>query len=61
VRELEHRYPGLWRAGQLGRAGRLPVCPPAMTPERRAAGGGWPAGAVTELLLGQDGAGELRC
>ncbi|EKZ97491.1 DNA damage-inducible mutagenesis protein, partial [Cupriavidus sp. HMR-1] len=25
--ELEHRYPGLWRAGQLGRAGRLPVCP----------------------------------
>jgi hypothetical protein len=24
-------------------------------------GGGWPAGAVTELLLGQDGAGELRC
>ena len=61
VRELEHRYPGLWRAGQLGRAGRLPVCPTghnALTAE--SPGGGWPAGAVTELLLAQDGAGELR-
>lgn len=61
VRELEQRYPGLWRAGQLGRAGRLPVCPTgydALTAELP--GGGWPAGAVTELLLAQDGAGELR-
>ncbi|WP_019446932.1 translesion DNA synthesis-associated protein ImuA [Cupriavidus sp. BIS7] len=61
VSELEHRYPGLWRAGQLGRAGRLPVCPTgydALTAELP--GGGWPAGAVTELLLAQDGAGELR-
>jgi protein ImuA len=61
VRELEHRYPGLWRAGQLGRAGRLPVCATgydALSAELP--GGGWPAGAVTELLLGQDGAGELR-
>lgn len=61
VRELEQRYPGLWRAGQLGRAGRLPVCPTgydALTAELP--GGGWPAGAVTELLLTQDGAGELR-
>lgn len=61
VRELEQRYPGLWRAGQLGRAGRLPVCATgydALTAELP--GGGWPAGAVTELLLAQDGAGELR-
>jgi len=61
VRALEQRYPGLWRAGQLGRAGRLPVCPTgydALTAELP--GGGWPAGAVTELLLAQDGAGELR-
>ena len=61
VRELEQRYPGLWRAGQLGRAGRLPVCPTgydALTSELP--GGGWPAGAVTELLLTQDGVGELR-
>ncbi len=61
VSELEHRYPGLWRAGQLGRAGRLPVCPTgydALTAELP--GGGWPVGAVTELLLAQGGAGELR-
>ena len=60
VRELEQRYPGLWRAGQLGRAGRLPVCPTgydALTSELP--GGGWPAGAVTELLLTQDGVGEI--
>lgn len=24
---LEQRYPGLWRAGQLGRAGSAAVCP----------------------------------
>lgn len=61
VRELEQRYPGLWRAGQLGRAGRLPVCPTgydALTAELP--GGGWPAGAVTELMLAHDGTGELR-
>ena len=61
VAELEHRYPGLWRAGQLGHLGRLPVWPTgydALSAELP--GGGWPAAAVTELLLAQDGAGELR-
>lgn len=61
VADLEQRYPGLWRAGQLGHLGRLPVWPTgydALTAELP--GGGWPAAAVTELLLAQDGAGELR-
>lgn len=61
VADLEQRYPGLWRAGQLGHAGRQAVWPTgydALAAELP--GGGWPAGAVTELLLSQDGAGELR-
>ncbi|GLC97474.1 hypothetical protein Tamer19_68830 [Cupriavidus sp. TA19] len=58
---LEQRYPGLWRAGQLGRAGSAAVCPTgydALSAELP--GGGWPAGGLTELLTTQAGAGELR-
>ncbi|WP_454738294.1 translesion DNA synthesis-associated protein ImuA [Cupriavidus necator] len=58
---LEQRYPGLWRAGQLGRAGSESVCPTgydALSAELP--GGGWPAGGLTELLTTQGGAGELR-
>lgn len=58
---LEQRYPGLWRAGQLGRAGSESVCPTgydALSAELP--GGGWPAGGLTELLTMQGGAGELR-
>ncbi len=59
--ELEQRYPGLWRAGQLGHAGSLPVCPTGHAAlAQELPGGGWPRGAMTELLLAQDGAGELR-
>lgn len=59
--ELERRHPALWRAGQLGQAAGLAVCPtghPLMDAELP--GGGWPCGAVTELLVGQHGSGELR-
>ncbi|WP_226797791.1 translesion DNA synthesis-associated protein ImuA [Cupriavidus necator] len=58
---LEQRYPGLWRAGQLGHAGGAAVCPTgydALSAELP--GGGWPAGGLTELLTTQGGAGELR-
>ncbi|SPD68150.1 Protein ImuA (plasmid) [Cupriavidus taiwanensis] len=58
---LEQRYPGLWRAGQLGRAGGAAVCPTgydALSAELP--GGGWPAGGLTELLTTQGGAGEMR-
>lgn len=61
---LERRYPGLWRAGQLGhlgRAGSVPALPTghaALSAELP--GGGWPMGALTELLLADAGVGELR-
>lgn len=61
LNELEQRYPGLWRAGQLGRAGSVPVCPTGYAGlAAELPGGGWPVGAMTELLLAQEGAGELR-
>jgi protein ImuA len=59
--ELEQRYPGLWRAGQLGQAANLPVLPTgydALSAELP--GGGWPVGALTELLHADSGMGELR-
>ncbi|WP_042878112.1 translesion DNA synthesis-associated protein ImuA [Cupriavidus necator] len=58
---LEQRYPGLWRAGQLGRAGSESVCPTGYDAlSEELPGGGWPAGGLTELLTMQGGAGELR-
>ncbi|MFC4340017.1 translesion DNA synthesis-associated protein ImuA [Cupriavidus numazuensis] len=61
VAALEHRYPGLWRAGQLGRAGSQPVWPAGYAElAAELPSGGWPVGGVTELLTTQGGAGELR-
>ncbi|WP_208647569.1 translesion DNA synthesis-associated protein ImuA [Cupriavidus lacunae] len=58
---LEQRYPGLWRAGQLGRAGSAAICPTGYESlSAELPGGGWPAGGLTELLTAQGGAGELR-
>jgi len=58
---LEHRYPSLWRAGQLGRAGSQPVWPAGYAAlAAELPGGGWPVGGLTELLTTQPGAGELR-
>ena len=61
IADLEQRHPALWRAGQLGRAGGQVTCPtghPALDAELP--GGGWPCGALTELLVTQPGSGELR-
>ncbi|MGO4576822.1 translesion DNA synthesis-associated protein ImuA [Cupriavidus sp. 2TAF22] len=61
---LERRYPGLWRAGQLGRAGQAGSVPAVETGHAALSaelpGGGWPLGALTELLLAEPGVGELR-
>lgn len=50
--------PRLWRAG---RAARAPETVPAAVPELEALlpGGGWPAGALTEILVPRAGIGEL--
>jgi hypothetical protein len=57
-RLLEH--PGIFRAGQRGKlAGNsLPSGFPRLDAELP--GGGWPLGALTEILLSGEGTGELR-
>ncbi|WP_420991534.1 translesion DNA synthesis-associated protein ImuA [Cupriavidus sp. 30B13] len=61
---LARRHPGLWRAGQLGRAGHAGSVPALETGHAALSaelpGGGWPLGALTELLLAEPGVGELR-
>src|SRR5262245_39370770 len=52
--------PDIWRGGSLNRAGASVVS--SGFPELDAAlpGGGWPAGALTEILPAHEGIGELR-
>ena len=52
--------PDIWRGNSLNRAG-VPVVPsgfPAL--DAGLPGGGWPAGALTEILPAHEGIGELR-
>lgn len=60
LRTPEHIHPSLWLASQLARGGARGVSSgfealDAELPER-----GWPPGVLIELLLPQDGIGELR-
>jgi protein ImuA len=53
-------HPALWRAHQLARAGALAWRTGFDALDAELPGGGWPAQALTELLLPQPGIGELR-
>src|SRR2546429_3015928 len=52
--------PDIWRGDSLSRTGAptLPCGFPGLDAELP--GGGWPAGALTEILLAHEGIGELR-
>lgn len=53
-------HPALWRAAQLGRSA-LTVRPSGFAAlDAQLPGGGWPCGALTELLLPHPGVGEWR-
>src|SRR5882672_5468742 len=56
--------PDIWRGDSLNRAGGSHVCSVVSSgfPELDAGlpGGGWPAGALTEILPAHEGIGELR-
>ncbi|MBA4176052.1 MAG: hypothetical protein C0505_05765 [Leptothrix sp. (in: Bacteria)] len=56
----ESLHPALWRAHQLGRPGVAVVASGFGALDAQLPGGGWPAGALTELLLPHAGVGELR-
>ena len=53
-------HPSLWRAHQLGRVERRGWPSGFAALDAELPGGGWPAGALTELLLPHPGVGELR-
>lgn len=56
----ETLHPGLWRASQVGRP-REPVFQSGFAAlDEALPGGGWPASALTELLLPHHGVGEMR-
>lgn len=52
------RHPGIWRRGaeRVGAPDTLPTGHPAL--DAMLPGGGWPRGALTEILVDQDGLGE---
>ncbi len=54
------KHPGIWRGDQLAQAGgeALPTGYPELDAELP--GGGWPRGALTEILAEREGIGELR-
>jgi len=52
--------PDIWRGGSLSRAG-TPAIPSGFSRlDAELPGGGWPAGALTEILPTHEGIGELR-
>ncbi|MGF6978134.1 protein ImuA [Paraburkholderia sp. JPY465] len=59
-RHVEEIHPSLWRASQLARSAGRTVSTGHDHLSRELPGGGWPVGALTELLLSQPGIGELR-
>jgi protein ImuA len=57
---LEHLHPALWRAHQLGRGREVVQASGYAALDAELPGGGWPQGAITELLLAGPGWGEMR-
>jgi hypothetical protein len=52
--------PGIWRGGDLSRAGTPAVPSGFQGLDTELPGGGWPAGALTEIFPAHEGIGELR-
>ncbi len=58
--DLERLHPALWRAHQVGRQRDAVWASGFATLDAELPGGGWPARALTELLLPHPGIGEIR-
>jgi len=58
--ELEALHPSLWRASQLGRSRTRCVDTGHPSLSNLLPGGGWPSGALVDLLVQQPGIGEVR-
>ncbi|CAM4348672.1 Cell division protein [Bordetella tumbae] len=56
----EHIHPALWRATQLAHGAQRGVATGYATLSAQLPGGGWPSGALIELLTPHAGIGEIR-
>jgi hypothetical protein len=54
------QHPGIWRGDQLAQAGVAALPTGFAELDSELPGGGWPRGALTEILLEREGIGELR-
>jgi hypothetical protein len=58
--DLVLQHPGIWRGDRLAQAG-ADVLPTGFAElDEQLPGGGWPRGALTEILIEREGIGELR-
>jgi cell division inhibitor SulA/protein ImuA len=54
------QHPGIWRGAELARSARPGVASGFAALDAELPGGGWPCGALTEILPRHQGIGELR-
>ena len=58
--DLVLQHPGVWRGDQLAQVGGDTLPTGFAELDEQLPGGGWPRGALTEILLEREGIGELR-
>jgi hypothetical protein len=54
------QHPGIWRGSELARTGCPGIASGFAALDAELPGGGWPCGALTEILPQHEGIGELR-
>jgi hypothetical protein len=54
------QHPGIWRGSDLARTARPGIASGFAALDAELPGGGWPSGALTEILPQHEGIGELR-
>ncbi len=54
------QHPGIWRGSELARTGSPGIATGFAPLDAELPGGGWPCGALTEILPQHEGIGELR-
>ncbi len=54
------QHPGIWRGDQLAHSGVETLSTGFAELDEQLPGGGWPRGALTEILIEREGIGELR-
>jgi hypothetical protein len=58
--DLVLQHPGIWRGDQLAQMGEDTLPTGFAELDEQLPGGGWPRGALTEILVEREGIGELR-